>query len=142
MAIAVQEIYQFLQDDPVDISDRIFATRRPFEPAPADFRWHFRCLQVPVAIPDNDPAGATCSVTVPDTLQSGRKCDITLVNTYIGQLSLVLVLPTGTRVPLHNRSGGSDNNIVGNYPATLTPAQSLESLFGRNHKRNLDFSNA
>lgn len=129
----VQEIYQFLRDGSVDISDPNSATTRRIEPAPAEFHWHFRCLQVPVAIPDNDPAGATCSVSVPDTLTiQDISVDITLHHTYIGELSLMLVSPTGTWVPLHNRSGGSADDIVGNYPATLTPAQSLESFFGEN----------
>ena len=129
----VREIYQFLQDGSVDISDPILATTRRIEPSPADFRWHFRCSQVPVVIPDNDPVGATCSVSVPDNLTiRDISIDITLRHTYVGELSLMLVSPAGTRVLLHNRSGRSADDIVGNYPVTLTPAQSLESFFGEN----------
>ncbi|MFI5802100.1 M4 family metallopeptidase [Streptomyces sp. NPDC051561] len=70
-----------------------------------------------VSIPDN--AGAVTSpVTVtgvtgnaPATL----KVDVNIVHTYIGDLVVDLIAPDGSVYNLHNRSGGSADNIVKSY---------------------------
>jgi subtilisin-like proprotein convertase family protein len=54
-----------------------------------------------------------------------------LQHTYIGDLNVLLTAPTGTTVLLHDRSGGATDDIVGTYPDTLTPAESLDALLGQ-----------
>lgn len=86
-----------------------------------------------LSIPDNTPAGVTSSLVVSGTgatVTGNLNIDIDLTHTYIGDLIVSLQSPNGTTVILHNRSGGSADNIIGNYPLTLTPAQSLAAFVG------------
>jgi len=74
-----------------------------------------------LAIPDNDPAGIVSTITVDATgLLSGVSIDIDIDHTFRGDLSVTLLSPAGVSVVLHNRSGGSADDIVGNWPETLT----------------------
>ncbi len=87
-----------------------------------------------LAIPDNNSTGVTSTMVISGTgatVTSGFNVDVNLTHTYIGDLVLTLQSPLGTNVILHNRSGGSADNIVGNYPGTLTPAGSLATLIGQ-----------
>ncbi|WOX22761.1 M28 family metallopeptidase [Streptomyces solicathayae] len=70
-----------------------------------------------VSIPDNG-AAVTSSVTVsgvtgnaPATLKVG----VDIVHTYVGDLVVDLIAPDGSVYNLHNRSGGSADNIVQTY---------------------------
>ena len=86
-----------------------------------------------LAIPDNDPTGVVSSLAVRGTganVTNGFNLDIELVHTWIGDLIVTLESPSGTSVILHSRAGGSADNIIGNYPLTLTPSQSLSTLVG------------
>jgi subtilisin-like proprotein convertase family protein len=58
------------------------------------------------------------------------KVPVDISHTYIGDLLIELLSPSGTRVALHNRSGGSANDIVGTYGEELTPAESLDAFIG------------
>jgi carboxypeptidase D len=53
---------------------------------------------------------------------------VNILHTYIGDLEVGLTSPEGTRVVLHNQSGGSANDIVGTYGVDLAPAESLGIL--------------
>ena len=84
-------------------------------------------------IPDNNPAGVQSSLFVPGsgaTVTGNLNVDIHITHTYIGDLIVTLQAPGGTQVVLHNRSGGSADDLVGNYPNTLTPANSLAAMIG------------
>lgn len=73
-------------------------------------------------IPDNDPTGVTAVITVPAAeagAVSDISVDIVLTHTYIGDLVVTLTGPLGTVVTLHDRSGSSSDDIVGNWPGTL-----------------------
>jgi subtilisin-like proprotein convertase family protein len=86
-----------------------------------------------LAIPDNNSGGVSSVMTVSGTgatVTAGFNVDIDLTHTYIGDLIVRLTSPNGTVVTLHNRSGGSAQNIIGNYPGTLTPAQPLSAFLG------------
>ncbi len=76
-----------------------------------------------LVIPDNDPAGVTTTITVPEA-ESGAISELTvdvyIQHTWIGDLTVVLTSPAGTSVVLHNRTGAQDDNILGNWPNTLT----------------------
>ncbi|MBD1584137.1 S8 family serine peptidase [Pseudoalteromonas sp. S16_S37] len=67
-------------------------------------------------IPDNDPAGITSVITVPDQItifDSSTFLDIT--HTYIGDLIVTLTSPAGTTATLHNKAGGSADDIKGSF---------------------------
>jgi subtilisin-like proprotein convertase family protein len=85
-----------------------------------------------IAIPDNDPGGVSDVARVDaDGMVAGVTVDLDLKHTYRGDLRVSLVAPDGTRVALHNRSGRGDNDIRGNYPGTLQPAEDLSALLGK-----------
>lgn len=80
----------------------------------------------PVAIPDNDPAGASASVSVPTTGPlsgltvsiDGSSCStaagsttVGLAHTWVGDLRLILTSPAGTQVVLADAAGGDGNNL-------------------------------
>ncbi|VAW39453.1 Extracellular ribonuclease precursor [hydrothermal vent metagenome] len=65
-----------------------------------------------VNIPDNNSTGATSNISVNRTGAANNiKVSYNIIHTYIGDLSVQLVDPTGSVVTLRNRSGGSANNI-------------------------------
>lgn len=58
------------------------------------------------------------------------KVGVNLLHGYIGDLTVRLERPDGLSFPLHKRRGGSDDNIIGEYPTSLTPAVDLCMLSG------------
>jgi subtilisin-like proprotein convertase family protein len=74
-----------------------------------------------VAIPDDDPTGADVHLTVSGIGTAGKvtfsidgaDCgsSVGLSHTFVGDLVGTLISPTGTRVTLFSRSGGSGHNI-------------------------------
>ncbi|MDD5718719.1 MAG: C25 family cysteine peptidase [Candidatus Krumholzibacteria bacterium] len=56
---------------------------------------------------------------------------VDISHTYIGDLRVLLRAPSGLEVILHNRTGGSTDDIVGWYPDTLTPFESLTGMVGQ-----------
>jgi subtilisin-like proprotein convertase family protein/subtilisin family serine protease len=83
-----------------------------------------------IVIPDNNPSGIERLL---NTAGSGNIRDITLTvditHTYIGDLNVNLIAPNGTRIALHQRSGGDADNLIKTYTAATTP--SLASLRGQ-----------
>ncbi len=69
----------------------------------------------PVAIPDNNPTGATSTITVTDNapIVDLNVTINSLTHTYDGDLVLHVIGPDGTDVILSNRRGGSGDNFVG-----------------------------
>ncbi|MCZ4335811.1 S8 family serine peptidase [Shewanella colwelliana] len=66
-----------------------------------------------VAIPDNDATGITSTIVVADDVQVfGVNADVDISHTWIGDLVVTLTSPAGTQVALHNREGGSADDIV------------------------------
>ncbi len=87
-----------------------------------------------LAIPDNNATGVTSTLNVVGsggTVTSNFNVNVNITHPYIGDLLVKLRSPAGTLVTLHNKTGSSADNIIGNYPLTLTPAQSLASLVGQ-----------
>lgn len=84
------------------------------------------------AIPDNNTTGIEAPLTVTD---GGTVTDIhvwvAITHPYIGDLEVSLIHPDGTRVRLHNRTGGSADNIYTTYPDETRPAEPLSALFGK-----------
>jgi cysteine-rich repeat protein len=85
-----------------------------------------------LAIPDNIPTGVGDSINITNACTIlAVSIDINVSHTYIGDLFIELIAPDGvTTTRLHNRTGGDDMDIIGNYPATLTPAWDLDRFVG------------
>ena len=78
------------------------------------------CESPALAIPDNVPAGVYDTLTFPDDMTiADVEVYIDITHTYIGDLIVEVTSPQGTTVRLHNRSGGSANDIVGWYDSEL-----------------------
>ena len=82
-----------------------------------------------VIIPDNTPAGIERSLAVAKTGElDSISVDIDITHTYIGDLMVELIAPDNTAVLLHNRTGGTTNNIIKTY--TLANTSGLQTLRG------------
>jgi len=84
-------------------------------------------------IPDNYPNGVD---SVLDISREGKIADIKIsadiTHTWIGDLTVTLVAPSGEEVKLHNRSGGSEDNIIKSYDVQSTPE--LQPFLGKKAK--------
>lgn len=70
----------------------------------------------------NDNSQITSTITVPDSFCiADVDVDVDITHTYIGDLIVTLTSPAGTTVTLHNRSGGSADNIVLTYDDATQP---------------------
>ena len=72
-------------------------------------------------IPDNAPGIERTITLVGDGTVKAIEVDMDIAHTFIGDLSLMLTAPDGTSVLLHNRSGGSSDNIIRTYTPVNTP---------------------
>lgn len=82
------------------------------------------------AIPDDDPTGLTRTLTCGSEGDVGQvEVRVEITHTYVGDLSVSLVSPAGTTVVLHDRAGGSEDNLIKTFTATQVPA--LAGLAGQ-----------
>ena len=87
---------------------------------------------VNTAIPDNNTTGITSTINVPagGTLASlSVRVDIT--HTYKGDLEVSLIGPDNTTVLLHNKTGGTTDNVKTVYSDLTVPAQALSAFNGK-----------
>ncbi len=81
-------------------------------------------------IPDNSAAGIERTLRIE---QSAPIADIEvaldITHTYIGDLTVTLVSPAGSAVTLHNRAGGTQDNLIASYSSAANPA--LQALRGQ-----------
>ena len=72
-------------------------------------------------IPDNDPDGisSVINVAAAGSLQE-ITVDIDISHASIGNLVVTITSPEGTTITLHNRTGGTIDDLVGNWPETFT----------------------
>lgn len=93
------------------------------------------CNDTPYSIPDNNATGINSPITLSQSVEIlDIEVFVDITHTYRADLLVRLTSPDGTDVTLHNRSGGSANNIVGWYDTDL-PVDgpgSLSDLFGEN----------
>ncbi|WP_434928173.1 S8 family serine peptidase [Shewanella sp. HL-SH2] len=67
----------------------------------------------PVDIPDNNAGGISSTINVADDIAVfGLAANVDISHTWIGDLIVTLTSPNGTEAVLHNRDGGSADNIV------------------------------
>lgn len=79
-------------------------------------------------IPDNDPAGIQDTVTIAENGSvRGITVAVEIGHTYIGDLLVDLVSPTGQRAVLHDADGGSAKNLVKTWSSADTPALAVFS---------------
>jgi subtilisin-like proprotein convertase family protein len=83
-----------------------------------------------VSIPDDNPDGIERLL---NAAGDGRIRDLAvsvdITHTYIGDLSVGLIAPDGTRIALHERSGGGEDNLIRTYTPATTPG--LAALRGQ-----------
>ena len=73
----------------------------------------------PANIPDNNTAGILSTINVPDSLSITQlSVTVNITHTRIGDLRVQLTSPTGTVVILHNRTGGSADDLHQTYTPT------------------------
>jgi extracellular elastinolytic metalloproteinase len=76
-----------------------------------------------LTIPDDDPAGVTDTITI---AQAGTITSLSVAvnieHTYIGDLRVVLLAPSGTSAVLHNREGAGADNLAKTYTDANSPA--------------------
>ncbi len=85
-------------------------------------------------VPDNDGNQVVSTITISGTgatVDENLNLDVNILHDYIGDLIVRLVSPQGTSIFLTAFQGGSADNIIGNYPNTLTPAQPLSTFLGQ-----------
>lgn len=88
-----------------------------------------------IVIPDDNTIGIERILSINDTgsLQS-IQVDLDLSHTYIGDLTVNLVSPQNTSIGLHNRGGGSSDNIIRSFLFNNHPG--LQSLVGEDIQGN------
>ena len=84
-----------------------------------------------LSIPDNDEAGIVSTLAIEENgLLKGIEVKLKITHSYIGDLLIELQSPDGTRITLHNRKGGSSNDIDAVYEMENTSV--LGGLIGEN----------
>ena len=73
------------------------------------------------AIPDNNTTGISSAINVASN-GTVKRVEVTvgITHTYIGDLIVTLVAPDGSTYVLHNRSGGSADNVTGTFSRNLS----------------------
>jgi extracellular elastinolytic metalloproteinase len=83
-----------------------------------------------IAIPDDDPIGVSNSI---DIAQSGTaqviRVSVDITHTFIGDLRVELVAPSGQQVILHSQFGGGQDNLIRTYDSISNAA--LAGLVGQ-----------
>ncbi len=80
-------------------------------------------------IPDDDPTGVTSELVFPAGGTVGRvSVAVDIVHTYIGDLRVKLISPSGTEVVLHNKTGRDTQDLIATFTSDTTP--DLASLKG------------
>lgn len=87
-----------------------------------------------VPLPDNDNTSIISTFTISGTgatVSADFNIDMNITHTYIGDLVVYLQTPQNTLVYLQLRNGGAAQNVIGNYPHTLTPVTPLSNIIGQ-----------
>ncbi len=83
-----------------------------------------------LSIPDNNSTGVRDRINFTDqAVVASLKVKVDISHTYIGDLKLTLIAPSGTAIVLHNRNGGNADNLQRTYDFGSTP--SLSGLAGQ-----------
>jgi len=86
-----------------------------------------------IVIPDDNPNGVSSGIAI---TQSGKiqslKAGVDITHTFIGDLRVELISPTGSRVMLWNQAGSSEDNLITTFDPVSTPV--LATLVGQEMK--------
>ncbi|HEX6045935.1 MAG TPA: M6 family metalloprotease domain-containing protein [Pyrinomonadaceae bacterium] len=81
-------------------------------------------------IPDNNQAGVSSAIALNQAGFARRiRAGVDIKHTFIGDLEVELVSPTGDRALIHNRQGGGQDNLRQTYDSAANPA--LAALTGK-----------
>lgn len=86
------------------------------------------------AVPDANSNGTTSEIVVSGTgslVTANFTVDVRVIHPNIGDLRVIMTSPGGSSLWLHNRSGGTSDNLIGTYPTTLTPVSPLDQIIGQ-----------
>lgn len=73
-------------------------------------------------IPDNDPLGIASVLELAGTgAVADMRVDVDITHTYVGDIRIALVPPSGREIVLRLRSGGSADNVIESYTPATTP---------------------
>lgn len=98
----------------------------PPAPQPSDIHGESR---PGLAIPDNDPAGVADTISVAQAGAVGQiRVAVDIAHSYIGDLQVALLAPSGATAVLHDREDGRTQNLARTYTSANSPA--LEALAG------------
>jgi subtilisin-like proprotein convertase family protein len=79
-------------------------------------------------IPDNNATGIRDAITFPDPGNvASIKVSVDISHTFIGDLTLTLIAPSGASIVLHNRNGGNADNIRRSFDLGSTPGLAVLS---------------
>ena len=84
----------------------------------------------PVPISNTLPAVTSTLQVADSALITELQVALEIRHTYVGDLEVTLTSPLGTSVTLHNRTGGSTDDLVGTYGSSLVPSQPLSAFNG------------
>lgn len=80
-----------------------------------------------VAIPDNDGNGINSTINVPQQgAVFGVEVGVNITHTWRGDLLVKLMSPTGTEHILHNREGGSEDNLVQTWQVSSFNGEAMQ----------------
>ncbi|MGI9303409.1 MAG: proprotein convertase P-domain-containing protein, partial [Gammaproteobacteria bacterium] len=86
-------------------------------------------------IPDNEVAGISSAIAVSQAgVAKGIKVAVDITHTYVGDLRVELVCPSGKQALLHTRAGGSSDNLIKTYDSLS--ATTLAALMGESVEGN------
>ena len=84
---------------------------------------------VSIAIPDNDVHGVSSSLNISEEGRASRiYLSLDISHSYISDLKVELISPSGKRAMIHNREGGGEGNLIKTYDSNSLP--SLGDLVG------------
>ena len=73
-----------------------------------------------MSIPDNNSTGVTSSIPAIGTNPATDiKVDVNISHTYIGDLTVTLIAPSGNTYTLHSKSGGGADDIVKTFNVSV-----------------------
>ena len=82
-----------------------------------------------VEIPDDDPDGVDDVIALGDACTvAGVTVDVDITHPFRGDVALTLTSPTGTSILLKDSDLDAADDVVGQFPTTLTPAESLDTF--------------
>ncbi len=85
------------------------------------------------AIPDNNATGVTSTINVSDSLSvTSISVSTVITHPFKGDLVARLTGPDSTSVLLHNRTGGSADNVTTTFSIATAAAQALTAFNGKN----------